>query len=116
MYEEIKRLAVDAVKLQNKLNMEATLNRIAELCDQPCKGSCDESPISAGDVLVAADGQEFKVEAVVGPRATTIAAEATEDIKTGAMVVQAGSGKVKNAKEASDAADAPNKPRARGAK
>jgi hypothetical protein len=69
MYEEIKRLAVEAVKLQNKLNMEATLNEIAGLCDAQvlASGSVDsgDEPIAAGDVLVGADGAQFKVDAVV---------------------------------------------------
>lgn len=69
MYEEIRNLAVAAVKLQNKLNMEATLIRIAAMCEavssEASPNTCDDGQISAGDVLVAADGQEFKVDAVL---------------------------------------------------
>lgn len=71
MHKEIKRLAAEAVRLQNKLDMEATLHQIMDLCDLKarnagCCGEClTDGPIAAGDVLVAADGQEFKVESVV---------------------------------------------------
>lgn len=124
MYEEIRNMAVEAVRLQNKLHMESTLNKIAEMCDAKVSGCCggcsddgllsggdvlvaaddclelkayaasewnlsaDEPPaefvdalkydlaknwpaedlIAAGDVLIAADGQEFKIDAVIAPK------------------------------------------------
>jgi hypothetical protein len=73
VYEGIKRLAVEAVKLQNKLNMEATLNEIVMMCDSHrCSGGCSgisgDDPIAAGDVLVGADGAKFKVDAVIAPK------------------------------------------------
>ena len=62
--ERIKNIAQHALKLQNKLEMERALTEIVELSSAGCSGGCQDM-IEAGDVLVDAEENVFKVEEII---------------------------------------------------
>jgi hypothetical protein len=71
MLKQMKEMADAAVTRQNKMFMEETLKNISAMCAERIafyagqSTKPDDGPIEAGDVLVGADGKEFKVDEVV---------------------------------------------------
>lgn len=48
MYQRIKKLADDAIALQNKNTMDAALREIAQLCDKPTQ---EVAPVTKPDAM-----------------------------------------------------------------